>query len=147
MEINWKYLILFLLVLCWSINPFCKKKASVNINSYDYLIINFLINCVIFVIIWLYLLSSKRTHLHIFNKLSSVELIWAIWGSILTMISAFLLIILIKNYEVSHILPQVNPCVILLTFFIGIMLFNEQFDYKKMLGILLIIGGLIFINS
>ena len=142
----YKYLIFLILILSWTINPFCKKKASINISSYEYLVINFCLNIFIFLFIWLYLFKTNKVNLNVFNKLTKNQWYWSIWGSFLTLLSAFCLIYLIKNYEVTHILPQINPCVITLTFIIGIILFNEKITIKKCLGILSIIIGLIIMN-
>ena len=142
-----KYLFLAIIILCWTINPYCKKSAITNITSYEYLIINCYINIILFIFIWILLMFYGKISNNIIKKMSKSEVIWVIVGSIITITSSILLLELIQNYDVSEILPQINPCIILLTLFTGYFFFNEKWTTYKCIGILLLSSGLYIINK
>ena len=71
---------------------------------------------------------------------------WLFLGGIITVITSLLLIILIKEHRVSHIIPQIQPMVIILTLIIGYMFFKETLTKLQLFGIFFIIIGLTFIN-
>jgi len=142
-----KYTILLFLVFSWTLTPFCKKKAIGKLNNEEYFVVNFILTALLAFIFWMYLLHSKKTDLNIFTKMSLNEIVWAIGAAFLSIVSALCLIVLIKNYEVSHIMPQLNPCVIILTTLMGVLLFGEKFSILKGIGIMLIILGLVIISK
>ena len=143
---NFKYILLLFLVFSWTLTPFCKKKAIGKLNNEEYFVVNFILTALLAFLFWMYLLHSKKTDLDVFTKMSRNEIIWAVCAAFLSIISALCLIGLIKNYEVSHIMPQLNPCVIILTTIMGVLVFGEKFTIFKGLGIILIISGLIIIS-
>ena len=143
---NLKYIILLFLVLSWTLTPFCKKKAIGTLNNEEYFVVNFLLTALFASLFWIYLLKTGKTKFNIFTKMNLIEIIWAIGAAILSIVSAICLISLIKKYEVSHIMPQLTPCVIILTAIFGFVIFGEKISWTKLIGILLILMGLIVIT-
>lgn len=141
-----KYIILLFLVLSWTLTPFCKKKAIGSLNNEEYFVVNFILTALFAFIFWIYLLKTGKTQLNIFVKMNIGEIMWAIGAAILSIVSAICLISLIKKYEVSHIMPQLTPCVVILTAIFGYLLFGEKVSWFKISGILLIVLGLIVIT-
>jgi uncharacterized membrane protein len=74
------------------------------------------------------------------------ELFWMIMSVIIGTIGALVFIILVQREEVSFILPNMQPLVILIISIIGYFFFKESMSYCKIAGIILIIFGAIFIN-
>ena len=54
---------------------------------------------------------------------------------------------LINNTDVSYAIAHIQPIVISLTIILGFVFFNEKITYSKVIGIILVITGLIIINS
>jgi multidrug transporter EmrE-like cation transporter len=57
-----------------------------------------------------------------------------------------MLIYLVKNYEVSSVIPQIQPVVIMLSVLMGAFMFGESLSMFKIGGVCLIIGGMVVIN-
>ena len=57
------------------------------------------------------------------------------------------LIYLLQKKNVSYLIPQVQPIIILLTIILGYFLFNEKLSNYQIFGSLLIILGVWFMNK
>ena len=144
------YVYLIMLVLLWTMNPFIKKKIVGNIDSEMYFFINHIIVTVFVIIYFFYRLMNKN------NKLSSIKVsnfskqdkIYLVIGGLISVLASRLLPYVISlNKDVTYLISNIQPVVILLTAIIGFAFFNEQIDTKKMMGIGLIIIGLLFMNT
>ena len=144
------YVYLIMLVLLWTMNPFIKKQIVGNIDSEMYFFINHIIVTVFVIIYFFYRLMNKN------NKLSSIKVsdfskqdkIYLVIGGLLSVLASRLLPYIISlNKDVTYLISNIQPVVILLTAIIGFAFFNEQIDTKKMMGIGLIIIGLLFMNT
>ena len=134
------------LILGWTSNPYFKKKSVTALSGWEYFIVNMLLSGALTIPIWLFLLKTKRTGINVFEKMSSSEIKWA-WGSaVLTVITSIMLVYLVKNYEVSSVIPQIQPVVIMLSVLMGSFLFGESLTRYKIIGAVLIIGGMVVIN-
>ena len=58
-----------------------------------------------------------------------------------------MLMYLVSSREVSFVMGNVQPLVILLSIILGYLFFKEEVGTVKVIGMLMIIGGLILINS
>ena len=74
-------------------------------------------------------------------------IILAFIGGITTILATLMLMYLVSSREVSFVMGNVQPLVILLSIILGYLLFKEEVGTVKVIGILMIIGGLILINS
>jgi drug/metabolite transporter (DMT)-like permease len=140
------YLLMVLLILCFTINPFIKKHASKNVTSYEYTFI-YQIFIVVFIILYsIYLLQTKACDLACYKKMTLKELGWTILAVITGMIGSTLLLYLVKMDDISYLIPNIQGIVILLGSLIGYFIFNEVFNKYKVFGILLIFFGILSIN-
>lgn len=147
MYIHNTYILLLFLIISWSINPFFKKYGPKSLNSEEYLLFNHAIVTLIILILLIYLFGSRICNIKSFKKITAKELFISLVGSTITVCSSFCLIKLLKSNDTSYIIPQIQPCVIILTIIIGYFLFNEKINTYKILGIFLIILGLFLINK
>jgi uncharacterized membrane protein len=82
------------------------------------------------------------------NTLTKEDKTYLVVGGVITVLAARLLPYIISlNKDVTYLISNIQPVVILLTAIIGFAFFNEQIDTKKMMGIGLIIIGLLFMNT
>ena len=67
-------------------------------------------------------------------------------GAITSIASAIALIELVRRFQVSHIIPQIQPLVLVLTLVMGVLLFGERMSAHKAFGGALIILGVWLMN-
>jgi uncharacterized membrane protein len=67
-------------------------------------------------------------------------------ATILTAITTISLLELSLSYEVSRFIPIIMPSIIFLIFVWGYFLFNETFDYHKIIGGSLLLIGIYIVN-
>ena len=147
MKDNEKYLGILFLITCWAIVPFCKKNSMINISHEEYFVVNFILTSIIAIFVVFYFVIRQKVKSNIFVKTSKTELGWAFTSALMSILGAYVLIQLVQYYEVSHILPQINPCVILLTIVLGLFFFKESITFNKILGSFILIIGLYVINK
>ena len=137
---------MILLIISFTVNPFIKKYASKNVTHIEYTFI-YQIFIVIFVFLYsLYLLRTKSCDINCYKKMTKTEIVWTMLAVITGMVGSALLLYLVKQGDVSYLIPNVQGIVILLGALIGYSLFNEHFDKYKIFGILLIFIGIISLN-
>jgi uncharacterized membrane protein len=145
-DIYYTYFLLFLLILSFLFNPFLKKKVLGKFNAHEYLLFNHFLITIIIIIYGIYLLSYGSCDLNCLKKLNYEDIFWAILAGVTTVIGSIVFIILIEREEITFIIPNVQPIIILLSAIIGYYLFNESMRSMKVFGILLIILGAFMIN-
>jgi uncharacterized membrane protein len=146
---NKLYFYLLLIILCWTLNPFIKKKVLKNnkINSDEYFAINHTFVTIIILVYLYFLFTNKKCDYNCFKKLNIYDYLYIFVGSITSILGARLLLTLIQFKEVSYLVSSIQPLVISLTLIVGYLFFNENISLLKLLGITLIISGLICINK
>ena len=140
------YLLMILLILCFTINPFIKKYASKNVSSYEYIFIYQLFIVAFILVYSIYLLQTNSCKINCYKKMSNKEICWTIVAVISGMFGSIILLNLVKNGDVSYLIPNIQGIVILLGALIGYFIFKESFNQYKVLGILLIFFGILSIN-
>ena len=140
------YILILLLIISFTLNPYFKKNASYKVSSNEFLIIyhfiaSFLILCYIG-----YLIYYNKCSLKCFNKLNKRDYMWTFLACVTGVIGTLLLIHLIKQEEVSFIMPNIQGLVIALSASVGYFIFKESMDRFKLGGIVLIIIGVVSIN-
>ena len=140
------YLLIFLLIISFTLNPYFKKSASHKVSTNEFLIIyhfiaSFLVLCYIG-----YLIYTKKCSMKCFNKLNPTDYFWTFLACLTGVLGTLLLIHLIKQEEVSFIMPNVQALVIALSASVGYFIFKESMDKFKFGGIVLIIIGVVSIN-
>ena len=145
-DIQYTYVLIALLILSFVANPFMKKKATGNLNSHEFLIVNHSLITILIVVYGIYLLYYNKCDITCFKKLSKGELFWGIAAAVTSIIGSIVLIMLLKRDDVSFIMPNVQPLVIVIGALLGYFFFNEEMGKYKMSGIVLIIIGALLIN-
>ena len=142
------YILLILLILCWTFNPFIKKILMKKLNPYEYMLLN---GCIIFVvmmatIIYILLFDKKKINFAAYKTLNYCDYAVFLLGAITSIMASLLLLYLIKMKDLSYILPHTQSIVITLTMVIGYIFFGEHVNLRMMAGVGLIIGGITMIN-
>ena len=142
------YILIILLVLCWTLNPFLKKNSIGDLSSSEYIIYN---NCLVsslVLIYFIYLITRNETKFISKLKIKPTkEIIISLFAAIITISSSIIQCNLLKLENASYLIPHIQPLVIILTVLIGYFIFGENFNVKQFGGILLIGVGLMIINK
>jgi drug/metabolite transporter (DMT)-like permease len=140
------YIMMVLLIISFTLNPYLKKQASHNVSSSEFTLI-YQILAILFIVCYVgYLVQSKTCSLSCFKKMTKKDLFWTTLAVITGMAGSILLLFLIKKDEVSYLIPNVQGIVILLGSLIGYFIFKEKIDKYRIMGIILIFFGIISIN-
>lgn len=141
-------LILFIiLVICWTLNPFLKKGGLGALTPEQFWIINIVL-CFIFTVIYLFYLycNDDFNFLNIGN-ITRKQSLSCIFAALTSVIAGLCLMNLLKDENVTSIIPQGTPISIILTLIVGYSVFNEGITFNQGLGGLIIIFGLYIFNT
>lgn len=148
MDEKYLYLGMAIVVSCWVTTPFLKKQLLTDITGLD-LFINTQILILVYGVITLVLLKCCKYEFDILSikKLNKKQISILSLSALTTFISSVTLLWLVKNYEVSQIMPQIQPLVIVLTILAGIFIFGEKITKTELMGVVLIVSGVFVINN
>lgn len=144
---NTTFILLVMLIICWTLNPFLKKMMGSKLPANENMIFNHSLCTIIIIFYTSYLLITHKCDISTINKLGKKDILLGIVTSMITVASSLLLIKILEENEASQVMPQIQPCVLVLTLIIGYFIFNEKMTKNKILGTSLILGGLLVINK
>lgn len=144
---NTTFILLVMLIICWTLNPFLKKMMGSKLPANENMIFNHSLCTIIIILYTSYLLITHKCDISIINRLGKKDILLGIVTSMITVASSLLLIKILEENEASQVMPQIQPCVLVLTLIIGYFIFNEKMTKNKILGTSLILGGLLVINK
>ena len=145
---NPTYILIAILVLCWTLNPFLKKRSVGDLSSSEYIVFNHCFVSIFILLYFLYLLFNNKCN--IISKIKNKqfkELSYGFLAAVVTFVSSIVLINLLKRENASYLIPHIQPVVIILTLLFGYFLFNENLNSKQIIGRLLVVSGLFVINK
>ena len=145
-DLKFTYFLLIILIFIFVCNPFMKKIACKNINANEYLLLNHILLTIVVILYASYLFYYNKCNVNCLKKMSRKEIIYAIIAAITSIIGALVFITLIQREEITFLLPNIQPIVLLLGAIIGYLIFKETMNKEKILGIILIILGAVIIN-
>ena len=144
---NQTYILLTLLIMCWTLNPFLKKQASKKLTAHEYMLFNHSL-CTVLVLVYAgYLMYQQKCDVNCLKKLDKKEFIFSLAGAITTVFGSVLLIKLVKENDASYVIPHIQPIVIIFTIAIGYFIFQEDVNIYKILGGLFVVFGLFVMNK
>jgi uncharacterized membrane protein len=136
-----------LLIICWTFDPFFKKHSMQTLSPDESMIFNKLLSATIIGIYLMYLIFNKKCDFSKLKNMTKKEMIFISASAISTFVSAVALINLLQREDVGYLMPQIQPLVILLTMCVGYFIFKEKISYYQIIGGVLIIGGVVFLNK
>ena len=141
-------LYLMIIILCFSLNPFFKKKILNKkvLNVDEYFMVNHFIVTGLLLVYFVILIKNKQCSIECWSRLDRYDIMYILLGSFTSIIGARLLISLIKKKDITYLMVHLQPIVIAITFIEGYVFFKEKITLNKIMGILFILTGLIFIN-
>jgi len=142
------YIGITVVALCWVITPFLKRNIAQTLSSVD-LFINTQIIILIYGLITLFILKCCKYDFDLLSikKLDKNQTLILLACALTTYLSSITLIWLLKNYEATQIIPQIQPIVMVLTILAGIFIFAEKVTNSELFGLTFIIAGVYIINK
>ena len=141
------YIILGIVILSLSLRDFFRKKIMDDFTEEEFYIFSNFVVIAMIILYSIYLLITNRCNTYsIYNKMNKRNITICIIASIFSFLASMLMLVLLKKNDLSFVIPQINPAVIILTVLLGVFLLNEELDKLKVIGIILVIFGLISIN-
>ena len=138
------YLLLLIIVICWTLQPFFKKVPLKKITSKEFYILSHIIYSIpIFIYILFMIYYNKFNFLDSLDKRDYMFLVLVV---IVGLIGGLVFAELLKNNNASYVIPHVQPLIIVSTLFLGYYLFNESINWKHIIGTSLVVLGLLVIN-
>lgn len=145
-ELFYKYFLIGIIVISFVLNPFAKKQASKNLKPNEYFFINQLIIISLAILYFIYLSFNNQCDINCIKKMNNKEILWSVFAGIIGIIGSIALITIIQLDEISFIMPNIQPIVILIGAALGYYIFNESMGLFKIIGIILIIIGAFCVN-
>ena len=136
---------IILLIIIWSINPFCKKRLLKKIGTNNYLVINHILITFIIIFYFIYLFKKKKCSFDYLQKLDIIDTFYILFVAITTVIATIILLEGIKNLNISQLMPTITTSVIVLTLIISCF-YGEVINIYKIGGIISILLGVYLIN-
>ena len=141
-----KYLGALSLIFLWGIIPFFKKKSSIDIGAKEHVLINHTLITFFLFIYGIYLFTNNKYDFTCLDNIDTNHMIYFVFGAFFTVISSIIFTNLVKNFNVSDIMPYVQSGIIVFTGIYGFFLLKEKFNIQKIMGYSLIIGGILLAN-
>ena len=145
-ELFYKYFLIGLIILSFVLNPFAKKQASKNLKASEYYLVNQIIIVIMVIFYSIYLFYNNHCDINCIKKMSNKEIMWSVFAGFIGIVGSVALIAVIQLDEITFIMPNIQPIVILIGAVIGYYIFNESMGIYKMFGIILIIIGAFCVN-
>ena len=130
-------------------SPYLRKNILLSLDPHDYLFLN---TFIIFIFSMMYLIYKIFFENHdivkMFTKYKSLtltQLIFALLIGVVTILSSLVILNLDKYYNTplinSIILKLLSAILLLLS---GVFIFNEKYNYKQIIGLVLaVVGGIL----
>ena len=147
MEDKITLILIGLLVLCWTLNPFVKKKALVGLNPNTSLLLNHCLVTSLLAVYFIYLFFNSKCNFNEIKNLNSKQILTSVVAASITLASSIILINLLQRTNVSYVMPHIQPLVLLLTMIIGYFIFQEKLNNYQLFGAVLTILGLWLLNK
>ena len=139
------WLYIALIVICWALTPFLKKRLLQKMGTYNLLVVNHLTITLLIIIYFIYLFKRKKCTLSCLKKLDKYDILILVFMGAATVISTVLLMESLTTSNISQLMPTLTTLVIVLTLIISCY-YGEKLDIYKIVGILFIIVGIILLN-
>lgn len=145
-DLKLTYILLAVLILVFVFNPFMNKIACKNVNADEYLLLKHFLITIFIIIYAIYLFCSDNCDIKVLKKMSRRQVFFAIIGAFTSIIGSIVFIKLIQTEDITFLIPNIQPLVIMISAIIGYFLFNEPMYKEKIFGIILIILGAFALN-
>ena len=125
---------------------FLKKKILNNKNIYQVLLVDSFIYFILVSILYLSTNGTKNIT-NVFSNFSTNNLIYLVLGLVSFLCYTILRFKLINDNTLGNLITLEESSIILAGLVLGILFFNEKISVNKIIGTILLIMGIYFINK
>ena len=144
-------LMLFLITLRKSGTPLLHKYLIKDLTSEEMILfMHFAYSIMFFIYFYIiFFFNKKKYHkfLEKWDKTTSKTFGIMIFIATIGILSGIAYYYLLKKYHVSYLLPNIEAVANILTVILAYLILKEKFTYKRVLGVIIVVIGLSFINS
>ena len=143
-------LIYFIVVVgCWTMNPFIKKiiLKKNKISTDEFFVINHFVITILLFGYFIYLFKTKKCSVSCVKQLDINDGIYILLAALTSIIAARLLLNIIRSRDISYMVANLQPLIILSTFIIGYLFFKEKINIYRILGGVFVIIGIVLLNK
>ena len=139
------FLRLFVLIGCFTINPYLKKYTTSDLSREESLLFGQVLNfgMLYFYLFWMYKNISILT---IIPKLTLVGVSKKLLESSVTMLGSVVFYDLIKSSNIVVIMPNIQPLVLVSSSMVGYFIYQEPLSGYKKIGLAFIVFGNVWVN-
>ena len=123
-----------------------KKKILTNKNIYQVLLVDSFIYFILVLILYLSTNGTKNIT-NVFSNFSTNNLIYLVLGLVSFLCYTILRFKLINDNTLGNLITLEESSIILAGLVLGILFFNEKISVNKVIGTILLIIGIYFINK
>jgi drug/metabolite transporter (DMT)-like permease len=144
---------ILVLIICWTVNPFVKKKlmnlpdtSNNNIRPVDFLLVSNLIAITVVLLVYLYNSRDKLSIVDTVKSLTPIQWGYFAANAVVTLTATFLFVFVLEKGKITKLIPSIQSAVILFSFVIGMFVLKEDVSQYKLFSIALICLGIILLN-
>ena len=140
------YTLIIIVIISWTSLSFLKKNTLLNkYSALEFYCIEyfFYLIPVIFYLIYLY----HTTKFSFFKKIDTYDIKYFLLIIFIGTIGGLIFTKLLKEENVTYIIPSIHSAEIALTAIVGYFMFKEDISNYQMLGIIFIVIGLLLMNK
>ena len=144
------YLYFIPVIIFWTFDLYFNKIMLKHLDNFQLIFLYHIIFSLFYVIIFSYLyLNQRKTIGKMIQQYKKLPL--KLYGLIILAVmlaftSFFSIMHLIKNLDITYFISVIRGISLLLALFIGFFLFKENVSVQRILGTILIVGGIIVIR-
>lgn len=144
---------ILVLIICWTLNPFVKKKimnlpdkSNANIRPVDFLLVSNLIAVTVVLLVYLYNSRDKLSVVGTIKSLTPKQWGYFAANAVVTLTATFLFVFVLEKGKITKLIPSIQSVVILFSFLIGLFVLKEDVPQYKLFSVALICLGIILLN-
>ena len=144
------YLYFIPVIIFWTFDLYFNKVMLKHLDNFQLIFLYHIIFSLFYVVIFSYLyLNQRKTIGKMIQQYKKLPL--QLYGLIIIAVmlaftSFFSIMHLIKNLDITYFISVIRGISLLLALFIGFFLFKEKVSFQRILGTILIVGGIIVIR-
>lgn len=135
-----------ILTIGWTLSPYIKKKSIGKLSNLQYQLTNGILYAICISLALLVSCYYTNEKFENFYEIQGCQMLWLFLGAFVTAITTIMLMYLLTNNDVSCIIPQIQPIVIVFTVLLGYYFFKETLTSEQIIGCALIVLGVTIIN-
>ena len=144
------YLYFIPVVIFWTFDLYFNKVMLKHLDNFQLLFLYHIIFSLFYVVIFSYLyLNQRKTIGNMIKRYTELPLQFyglITFAVMLAFTSFFSIMHLIKNLDITYFISVIRGMSLLLALFIGFFLFKEKVSVQRIIGTILIVGGIIVIR-